>query len=200
MNLKKLSLNSASIVIALLISGCGSPQVKPTDAVFKVKTLKSSVIAKYSCPGTRIKKKSILAVKAPDMLRFEIKGFFNEPFFMMTSKGHKLQAYFVQDNAYFEGELFDASSDSPASVLLNQTGKLRIKGLDITAVFAEKTDKPSALSTAEFSSGEYNISLSFTDPEINRDIPDKVFELIPPKKARKISEEDINRYLTKWSK
>ncbi|OGF44360.1 MAG: hypothetical protein A2231_13035 [Candidatus Firestonebacteria bacterium RIFOXYA2_FULL_40_8] len=199
MNLKKLSLNSASVLIALLIAGCGGPQVKPTE-VKKVTTLKSSVMAGYSCPGTKVKKKSILAVKAPDMLRFEIKGFFNEPFFMLTSKGNKVQAYFVQDNAYFEGEILEASSDSVASLLLNQTGKLKIKDMDITSVFTKKSDDSLAPATAEFSSGEYKLSFAFSEPEVNKEIADSIFELTPPKKAKRISIEDINRYFSKWSK
>ena len=199
MNLKSLSLNSTSIIIALLISGCGGPQVKPTEAI-KIKTLKSSVMATYSCPGTKIKKKSILAVKSPDMLRFEIKGFFNEPFFMMTSKGNKIQAYFVQDNAYFEGEIFDSDSDSLASILLNKTGKRKIKGLDINSVFTRKTTESPDLAAAEFSSGEYKFSFSFTDPILDKDIPDSIFELTPPKKARRISESEINRYFSRWNK
>ena len=199
MNLKNLSLSSYGVIMALLIAGCGGPQVKPTDTA-KVSTIKSVVMASYTCPGTKIKKKSILAVKAPDMLRFEIKGFFNEPFFMLTSKGNKVQAYFVQDNAYYEGELLDAASESIAAVILNQTGNLKIKGMEITSAFTKKADAPSVLSAAEFTTGEYKLAFSFTNPEINKELADNIFELTPPKTVRKISEKDINRYFSKWSK
>jgi len=198
-NLRKIDLISISLLIGLFIAGCGTSQIKETG-VLKIKTLKSQVILNYSAPGSKIKKKSLLAVKDPDLLRFEIKGFFNEPFFMLTSKGNSVKAYFVQDNAYFEGQIFDSSSDSLASLILNRSGKLRIKDIEITPVLIEKEGGTGILDSAEFSSGDTKVIFSLMEQELNVELSEELFELTPPKNARRIGLAELNGYISKWKK
>lgn len=200
MRLRKLS--KVAVVMAFFLVGCAGPQIKTmTREKPEVKTLKSTVMASYAGPSSKIKKKSILAVKGTELLRFEIKGFFNEPMFMLVAKGKKIQAYFVNENAYFEGELFDQTSDNLAAIFINQTGKLKFKAKDMEILSSFTAAKDTgAPSTAEFSAGEYKLVFSFLEPDQGKELSDEIFEIKVPKNVRRISEQDINRYLSKWSK
>jgi outer membrane lipoprotein-sorting protein len=193
---------SALILAAIIFSGCGAQQIKIGTAKAELKTFKAYVMASFTGPGRKIKKKSLLAVKAPDMLRFEIKGFFNEPFFMLVAKGNRVQIHFVAENAYYEGEMFAKSSASPASIFLNMQNGLILKAddLKIASTLFKKSKDSDVLTGAEFTGGDYRLSFSFIEPEINNELDDSLFELPPPKKAHLISEAELNRYFSKWKK
>ncbi len=199
--LKKIS--SAAVIFALVFAGCAGPKVRAPDKEQALpKTLKSPVMTGFIGPLNKIKKKAILAVKGTELLRFEIKGFFNEPVFILVANGRKVRACFIQDNAYFEGEIFGENSDTPASIFINRAGKLILKnnGTDISAAFTARDKNPEIPVLAEFTSADYRLSFIFIDPEINKELSDDLFILLPPKSARRISEDELNRYLGKWNK
>lgn len=201
MNLKKL--NNCALVLVVFFAGCAGPRVQlPLSGKAGLKTLKSAVMVSYASPSEKIKKRSLLAVKGDSLLRFEIKGFFNEPFFMLVARGKIIQAYFVAENAYFEGELFDADSDNPASVFINNSGKLKLKATrqEITSLFTLKNTGSGIPATADLTAGEHKVTFTFLDPELDIDLPDSLFEMLIPKKARRISEQELSRYLLTWKK
>ena len=201
--LKQKLTGKAALIIVFLLAGCAGPKIKDGNAEKPFfNTIKSAVMVSFAGPADKIKKKAVLAVKGTERLRFEIKGFFNEPVFILVANGRKVQAFFIQDNAYFEGELFDENSDNPAAIFINRAGKLILKSKEPDVSVAFKiTDKNTGIpSLAEFTSADYKLSFIFLDPEINKELPDVLFILFAPKSARKISEEQIKRYLEKWNK
>ena len=188
------------LVVALflsLFSGCGGLAVKKPGII---STLKSQVMLNYSGYSDKFKKKALIAIKAPDKIRFEIKGFWNEPLFVFIYKNKNIKIFSTGDNVYYEGNVFESNSNL-VELFLVKTNNIKIernKTMVIVNFSNYKTlDDISIPLKIEVIFSESKVVFNYLEPSINIEIPDKTFDFNIPKSARKLTEEEIDDLLKK---
>ncbi|MFH1825144.1 MAG: hypothetical protein ABH873_07990 [Candidatus Firestonebacteria bacterium] len=177
----------------LLIAGCA---IKPRGEI-TVSSLKSEIFINFSGDNYKFKKKALIAVKSPDKIRFEIKGFWNEPFFIFVYNNRNTKIYFVGENACYDGEIFEKDFNPVElffGINLENTGiKVNYSNYEII----------SGINLPLKIEGVFNnnkIQFKYINPLLNIDISDKMFEFVAPASAKIISKEDMVNIIKKWSR
>jgi outer membrane lipoprotein-sorting protein len=186
----------------LLFIGCAVKHIK-REAV--VSSIKSEVLVYFSGHNNKFKKRALMVVKSPNKIRFEIKGFWNEPFFIFVYNNGDTKIYFVGENVYYKGSIFEKDFN-PVELFLGKTNKMIFNkeniNVDIEVNFSnyEVINGINFPLNIEGAFDSYRLQFRYINPLINIDIPDDIFEFTIPKSAKQISENEITDIIERWSK
>ncbi len=190
------------LLAAVILSGCSAMRetVKKEPGY-----IKAGLMATVSRDGAgKVKKKCNVVMDRSSRFRFEIKGFFNEPLFLLLGNGDRLLFYFYQSNIYYEEQV--PGSGASLNRLFNGTtgGSFEIKLKKTSYVFklsypgvSQENKLPDKI---ELLGEKIKIFLALQEPLFEAAIPVGTFEHIVPKNAININEEGLVRTIDAWIK
>ena len=172
------------------MAGCATFPAKDNSVL---NSYKSAVMLNYSDSKTKFKKKAIIAAKLPDKIRFEVRGFWNEPLLIIFGVSDKLTAYFPVSGYFYE----NSGSINTSDLLKILSGcsegfcPITVNNKKSTAYISYDKAKETLLpKKTEITVDDIKLVVTFLDPAINEEIKDDMFEIKIPEKAKRIEKQE----------
>jgi len=186
----------------VLLSGCAGTRekIKHTQG-----SIKADIMVTVSRgDANKFKKKCSFVLAEGNKFRLEIRGFFNEPLFLLTANGDTLFIYFYQSNLYYLEQVQGVGAEFNA-LLTGKCGgtfelKLKKTLYSFKAAYPNYSGEDKLPVKIELSGEKIKTLITLQEPLFDVELPTGTFDFALPKKAVKVNEEGIVRTLDTWIK